>query len=233
MTITQLRATIKPRWVSDEDLRYVTAALPTGRGSLAVIRDMDDITRELTTGLHAIRTPSGRRWLVATDMFRIHALELDRQSPLPSGSYRLEADGLWTRYAATIDTSNLAPYLAPVDGEPPSKLHFSKRLVDLISRAHCDHPDLLVCVKDGVTRLYSSAEEMRLVEEIPINPVKYRAVGPGEIAVQWPVMAMAAEAGMTRWTGAGLIGPYRSAAGNRLAVFIGIQVTAPAVEATA
>lgn len=232
MTITQLRQTIRDRWVNSTDLEYLTNALPNHPGSLANLETMDEVGQELTTGLHAITTPGGRRFLVATDLYRIHAVALEVENPLPSGSYRLEG-GHWTRYASQIDTSQLAPYLARVDDEPPTTIQLSSELVDRIQYQHTDHPELLVHLEPGRVRLFTSADELRWVEDIYVDPITDRAAGDGQVTMQWPVMRSAVEAGMTRWSGAGRIGPYRSAMFNRLAIAIGIQVTAPAQEATA
>lgn len=230
MTVVALHETIRPRWVCPSDVEWVASALPTARGSLADLKNMDEIGQEITTGLHAIETVGGRRFLVASDLYRIHAIELDPQSPLPTGSYRM-TDGSWTRYAATIDTSQFGPYLARVDDEAPASLQLDTGMVEHIQHEHCDHPELVVVLERGRVRLFNNADDLRPVGTISRDPFSCHGASPHPlVAMQWPVMATAVESGMTRWTGAGQIGPFRSGVFNRLAVIIGIQITPPAAE---
>lgn len=228
MTITTLHETIRPRWVNPADVEWVASALPTAPGSLANLKKMNDVGRGYTTALHVTDTLAGRRFLVGTDLYRIHAIELDPQSPLPTGSYQM-TDGAWTRTAATVDTTQFGPYLARVDDEAPSHLRLDGDMIEQIQREYADHPKLLVVLERGRVRLFKSADKMRPVGTISRDPFNCSGATPDPMVVmQWPVMATAVEAGMTRWTGAGQIGPFRSGLFNRLAVIIGIQVTPPA-----
>ena len=227
MTVVARHETSRPRWGDTTDADWVASALPNTVNSLADPETMDEIGLELTSGLHAIETIAGNRFLVGTDLYRIHAIKLDDHNPLPSGSYR-HVDGTWTRYAATIDTSRLGPYLARVDDEAPAQLKPSTEMVDRIQQQHANHPDLLVVMERNRIRLFDSAADLRPVETISRSPFHTLGATPAPVvAMQWRVMATAIDAGLTRWTGAGQIGPFRSAVFNRLAVAIGIQVTPP------
>lgn len=226
--ITQLHETIRPRWVNPTDQEWVASALPGSPHSLADLTAMDEVGQELTRGLHAIETVAGHRFLVGTDLYRIHAIKLDRQSPLPSGSYQFQ-EGCWTRYAATLDTSRLGPYLARVDDSAPATIKLDRETVTRIQAQHENHPELLVVLEPGRVRLFTSAADLEPVETISRDPFTCTG-GEAEplVAMQWPVMAAAVEAGMTTWAGAGHIGPFRSGVFNRLAVIIGIAFKPPA-----
>lgn len=228
MSVIALHETIRPRWVNPTDVDWIASALPTAPGSLANLKKMNDVGREYTTALHAVDTIGNRRFLVGTDLYRIHAIELDAQSPLPTGSYQM-IDGAWTRTAATVDTSQFGPYLARVDDQAPAQLHLDAETIEQIQRHYSDHPKLVVVLERGRVRLFNNANKLRPVATINWDPFNSPGATPDPMVVmQWPVMAAAVEAGMTRWTGAGQIGPFRSGVFNRLAVVIGIQVTPPA-----
>ena len=233
MTVTELREHIRPRWVNSMEVDWVASALPAHHTSIATPDTMDEVGQELTSALHAITTPSGKRWLVGTDLYRIHAVHLEETCPLPNGSYRHHEEG-WIRFPTGLDLSKLAPYLATQERvEPPLQLNLSARAVERITGHQEDHPGMVLFLRNGLTQLHRAWDDLRLIEAFDARPVIGRNEGKETFAVQWPVMRPAVESGMTRWHGPGGIGPWRSDKGRRTAVVLGINIAAPVLEVSA
>lgn len=218
--ITELRETLDTSILPD-DLSWVSSATPAVTSSLyrPGLLDIGDI---LTSTLFVTCNHVGHRWLVATDMYRLHALSLPRDGEGPStGSYKL-TDGRWTRAPAELDASRFEQWLHAPEVQPPAWLEFTPPTVAAILAIAGHHPNMLMVFDGASTVCFPSIDDMTNREVLACNPLRG---DQAPVGLQLRVIRPALESGITEFRATGDL-TFRGLSQDRMAAIIGVHPNA-------